>query len=134
MATVEQQRALVKQAQRQFSAQRSPLGVRKVQEQVSARAPARGGVWISQDSFHALPDYTNLPSILQHVILDLSPPTVVHLPPSPADNDILAEWIGQQKGNTASQGAPTTDEEIFERLCADADNNVTILYAHGGAF
>ncbi|KAM0718858.1 hypothetical protein Q7P37_005930 [Cladosporium fusiforme] len=134
MATTEQQRIMVKQAQKQFQAKRELLGVRKLQEQISTRAPARGGVWISQDSFQTARGSTNLPSILQRVILDLSLPTVDHLPLPTANEKIELEWIGQQKKNNDTHVAPTTDEQIFERLCADTDSNTTVLYAHGGAF
>lgn len=125
---------MVKHAQEQFNARHILLGVRKVQEQVATRAPVRGGVWISQDSIRTPKENSNLPDILQRAVLDLSPPNMVHLPPSTADNEIQFEWIGQQKGNVDSTGSLTDDEQIFARLCADVDNDVTILYAHGGAF
>lgn len=134
MTTIEEQRAMVRKVQNQFNARGALLGVRKTQEQISTRAPARGGVWISQDSFRTAEISTNLHDILQQVILDLSTPTVVHLPMPMADNEVSFEWIGQQKGRIDSQAPLTDDKEIFERLCADADNDVTILYAHGGAF
>lgn len=125
---------MVKKAQKQFNTRRALLGVQKTQEQISTRAPARGGVWISQDSFRTAEISTNLPDVLQQVVIDLSPSTVVHLPMPTADNEVLFEWIGQQKGPINPQALLTVDERIFERLCADADNDVTILYAHGGAF
>lgn len=133
MSTIEQQRAIVEQARKQWNARRVFLGVHKLQEKISKRTPARGGVWISQDSCRISRDGTNLPGILQRVILDLSPPTVVHLPPTPAGNMIHFEWIGRQKENVTHE-IPTTDKEVFQRLCADADSNVTILYAHAGGF
>lgn len=125
---------MVTRAQKQFNARRTLLGVRKTQVQISTRAPARGGVWISQDSFRTAEISTNLPDVLQQVVLDLSPPTVVHLPMPTADNEISFEWIDQQKEVIASQAQLTDDKQIFERLYADIDNEVTVLYAHGGAF
>lgn len=100
---MKEQRALVKKAQELFNARRALLGVRKTQERISTRAPARGGVWISQDSFRTAEISTNLPDILQQVVLDLSPLTVVHLPMPTADNEISFEWIGQQKEVIAPQ-------------------------------
>lgn len=48
---------------------------------------------------------------------------------------VEVEWVGYRKGaDRVEPQGKLSEEEIYKALCRDTENDVTILYVHGGGF
>jgi hypothetical protein len=132
MASIDEQKKLVKLTCRKFrSLPWVPLAQK--QRETSHDAPARGGVWISRTAFPT-PASTSLRNALYSVINHLK--SDYHRI-TPAEDtpliDVGVEFIGIRSGvpNDAPEPA-IAEEEKLQALEKECENDMTILYIHGG--
>lgn len=132
MATANDQRKVVQKLRERF-AHVPPTGLKERQTKMAVPAPSPKGIWISQDLF-AAPTENNLCDVFYCTVTTASPSDVI-LPPRDAITlgDVPVEWLGQQK-DAPPLRSKLSEQEIFHRLSADSNYEMTILYAHGGAF
>ncbi|KAH8692772.1 Alpha/Beta hydrolase protein [Talaromyces proteolyticus] len=132
MATVEEQRKLVKLVCKQYwSTPWEPLAER---QRNSARdRPARGNIWISRVAFPA-PSSPSVRDVLYRVINHLKRDYHCITPAEETPIiDVGVEFIGERAGVASDAPEPDIPEEDKLRaLEKECTSDMTILYIHGG--
>lgn len=132
MATVEEQKKLVKRLCQQYRAiPWEPIS--KKQRDSAGDRPARGASWISRVSFPA-PSSTSIRDALYQVIEHLKSDYHYITPANETPLlDVGVEFIGVRSGVEDNAPEPSIpEEEKLHALEKECISDMTILYIHGG--
>ena len=132
MSTANEQRQLVRNLCREW-----PKGlwlpVGQLQRKTAYDKPAHGPVWISRTRFPA-PAEPALQDALYEVCERLrGPDHIITSKEKVPLQDVGVEFIGARKSANENASEPSMPEgEKLKRLQDDCENDMTILYVHGG--
>ena len=133
MATIEEQRAQVAAFRAAFLKSATPP-IGEVYKQFASRPPVRGPVWIAQDDFRVSNESRVRDSVFDAILFASTEPITLATAADVPVCDVHAEWVGQRQGVERNAKLPSdlSEAQLFERLQAEVENDLTIIYAHGG--
>ncbi|KAJ9606606.1 hypothetical protein H2200_008614 [Cladophialophora chaetospira] len=112
----------------------TPVSMREQQQASFVDPPPDRSMWISQDTF-SVPLNHNLSESLRKAAVALA--TQKFEIPEASAVPVNGEWIGHrnksQKYGEVEQ-ASLSDEETYTRLSKDTNEQMVIIYLHGGQF
>ncbi|KAF2235268.1 alpha/beta-hydrolase [Viridothelium virens] len=132
MATVEEQKKLVRAIARSFGAN-TLAPISETQRRSSLDKPGRGPVWISRNVF-AAPSESSIRDALYQVIEQLKEEYHIITPAEQTPIlDVGVEFIGPRQGVASDAPEPQLPEvDKLRALEDECENDLTILYIHGG--
>ncbi|KAL4941422.1 hypothetical protein BDV06DRAFT_194451 [Aspergillus oleicola] len=134
MASIDEQKKLVKRVCQKY--QKAPwTPIAQLQKATSLDVPARGGVWVSRTSFPA-PASPAIRSLL-YAVIDRLKKDYHRITPAEETPvvDIPVEFVGSRSNVPEDAPEPNiSEEEKLHALLQECDDDMTILYMHGGGF